>query len=173
MCQRISRTTNETLLTPRTSADGGLSKWHLERFMFSVDANRPSACHPDAYITREMGISLIDAFFEIIHPQIPVLNYADIIDLWEDMGKPPGQQKVAKGKETLFMVLAIGARVAISEGQQDTPVLTDWADHFAAKANVLNATFEDLSLSSTIFLLLKVSSPFPPDKCPIPEEIAN
>lgn len=139
--------------------------------MFSLNVNRPPTCHPDAYITREMGSTLIDAFFEIIHPQIPVLNYADIVELWEEMGKPPGQQKARKGKEILFMVLAMGARVSIAQSQQDTSVLKDWADHFATKANGLHATFEDLSLPSTIFLLLKVSSLLFPEKGSSPVEI--
>ncbi|KOS38065.1 hypothetical protein ACN38_g11118 [Penicillium nordicum] len=154
-CQRITQTTNETLLTPRTSAEGGLGKWNLERFMFSLNANRPPTGQPDAYLSQEKGSTLIDAFFEIIHPQVPVLNYADIVELWEDMGRPPAQQRVKKGKEILFMVLAIGARVSIAQGPQDTSVLKDWADYFAAKANGLHATFEDVSLHSTIFLLLK------------------
>ncbi|CAG8192759.1 unnamed protein product [Penicillium salamii] len=155
MCQRINRTTNETMLTPRASTAGSLGKWNLERFMFSVDNNHPASTNPDAYIAREVGTTLIQSFFEIMHPQIPVLNHVDIFEQWEEMGKPPGQQSASKCKEILFMVLAIGARVVIAEGQQDTSVLQDWADHFASKANQLHTTFEDLSLSSTHFLLLK------------------
>lgn len=132
--------------------------------MFSLNANRPPTGQPDAYLSQEKGSTLIDAFFEIIHPQVPVLNYADIVELWEDMGRPPAQQRVKKGKEILFMVLAIGARVSIAQGPQDTSVLKDWADYFAAKANGLHATFEDVSLHSTIFLLLKVSSLFFPEE---------
>lgn len=125
--------------------------------MFSLDANRSTGCQPDAYIMPDIGTSLIESYFEIIHPQIPLLYHADILELWHDMGKPPGQQGALKGKETLFMVLAIGARVAIADGKQDASVLEDWATYFAGKANVLQSTFEDITLSSTIFLVLKVS----------------
>ncbi|KAK1147142.1 hypothetical protein N8T08_001881 [Aspergillus melleus] len=52
-------------------------------------------------------------------------------------------------------VLAIGVRVAIAEGKQDTSWLEGWAGHFASKANGLHATFENISLSSTHFLLLR------------------
>lgn len=145
------------MLTPRDSNSGAIGKWNLDRFMFSVEANRPASCHTDAYIARDLGTRLIQSFFEIIHPQIPVLNYTEVLGQWEDMGKPPAQQFAGKGKEILFMVLAIGARAAIAEGKHDTSVLQDWAEHFTSKANGLHATFEDLSLSSTIFLLLKVS----------------
>ncbi|CAG7988895.1 unnamed protein product [Penicillium salamii] len=155
MCQRIDRTTNETMLTPRASTTGSLGKWNLERFMFLMDGNHPASTNPEAYISREIGTSLIRSFFEIMHPQVPVLNHVDIFEQWEDMGKPPRQQGVSKCKEILFMVLAIGARVAIAEGQHDTSVLQDWAEHFSSKANGLHTTFEDLSLSSTHFLLLK------------------
>ncbi|CAG8187091.1 unnamed protein product [Penicillium salamii] len=75
------------------------------------------------------------------------------------MGKSSRQQGVSKCKEILFMVLAIGARVAIAEGQHDTSMLQDWAEHFSSKVNGLHITFEDLSLSSTYFLLLKVMRP--------------
>ncbi|CAG8292313.1 unnamed protein product [Penicillium olsonii] len=155
MCQRMAQKTNESMFTPRASTADSLGKWNLERFMFSVDVNRPLSTASDAFISREMGIKLIETFFKIIHPQMPVLNYTEIIEQWDEIGKPPGQQTSRKGKEILFMVLAIGARAAIAEDQHDTSVLQNWAEYFTSKANGLHATFEDLSLSSTIFLLLK------------------
>ncbi|CAG8187134.1 unnamed protein product [Penicillium salamii] len=68
MCQRIDRTTNETMLIPRASTAGSLGKWNLERFMFLMDGNHPASTNPEAYISREIDTSLIQSFFEIIHP---------------------------------------------------------------------------------------------------------
>lgn len=138
----------------------GVRKWNLERFMFTMNINRPAACHPDAYISQEMGSTLIESYFEIIHPQIPVLHRDDIVEQWESLWKPPMQQDTSKSRDILFLVLAIGARVAIAEGQHDTSVLEGWADHFACKTSGLLTSFEDPSLSSTHFLLLRVSHPF-------------
>ena len=55
------------------------------------------------------------------------------------------------------MALAIGARVSSSEGRQDAPLSEGWGDHFSRKASGSIKLFEDPSLHSTHFFLLKVS----------------
>ncbi|RAH84334.1 hypothetical protein BO86DRAFT_446357 [Aspergillus japonicus CBS 114.51] len=155
MCQRIARSPNETILTPSDTVPDGVRKWNLERFMFCVNGCQDSTGPHAAYISQEVGMGLIDSYFEILHPQIPVLNYSEIVDQWKSLWKPPAQQKPDKRNEVLFIVLAIGARVTIAAGQQETSLLEGWADHFAAQANRSTAVLEDPSLSSTQLLLLK------------------
>lgn len=50
-----------------------------------------------------------------------------------------------------------GARVSSSEGRQDAPLSEGWGDHFSRKATGSIKLFEDPSLHSTHFFLLKVS----------------
>lgn len=155
MCQRITRSTNETLLTPSASVPDGVGKWNLERFMFRVDRGCKDSKYPDAYISQELGNVFIDSYFEIMHPQVPVLDHSEIIEQWGSLWKPPTQQNTDKGNEILFMVLAIGARVAIAEGELDASQLEGWASHFACLASKTCPTLEDPSLCSTQLLLLK------------------
>lgn len=54
------------------------------------------------------------------------------------------------------MVLAIGARVSSFEGQQDINVSERWAAYFSKKADDATNLFENPSLLSTHFLILKV-----------------
>ncbi|RAH45318.1 Zn(II)2Cys6 transcription factor [Aspergillus brunneoviolaceus CBS 621.78] len=155
MCQRIARSTHETIVTPNNAVPDGVRKWNLERFMFCVNGCQGTTGPHAAYISQEVGIGLIDSYFEILHPQIPVLNYSEIVDQWKSLWKPPAQQKLDKRNEILFIVLAIGARVTIAAGQQETSLLEGWADHFAAQANPNTAVLEDPSLSTTQLLLLR------------------
>ncbi|RAL15000.1 Zn(II)2Cys6 transcription factor [Aspergillus homomorphus CBS 101889] len=162
LCQRISRTTNESLLTPQASVADGVGKWNLERFMFSTRGTHDtvrSSYVPDAYLSKAMGTRLIESYFEIIHPQVPVLNHADIVEQWDSLWKPPlklPHSTAPKGVEILFMVLAIGARVMVPESAEDSLVLEGWAEHFVSKASHnLQRAFEDPSLISTHWFLLK------------------
>ncbi|PYH84572.1 hypothetical protein BO82DRAFT_248668, partial [Aspergillus uvarum CBS 121591] len=155
MCQRIAQSPNETILTPSDTVPDGVRKWNLERFMFCVNGCQDPTGPRAAYISQELGIGLIDSYFEILHPQIPILNHSEIVDQWRSLWKPPAQQKPDRRNDILFIVLAIGARVTIAAGQQETSLLEGWADHFAAQANPSTAVLEDPSLSSTQLLLLK------------------
>ncbi|KAE8154352.1 hypothetical protein BDV25DRAFT_147990 [Aspergillus avenaceus] len=156
MYQRIQQKSDASLLTPTESVPDGVKNWKLERFMFSVGADsNHSHCPTETYFPRELGSFFIDSYFHIIHPQAPVLVYSDIIKLWDDLWKPPWDRHDSKGDEILFMVLAIGARVCSSEGKQDTRSSEGWAKHFADKASHLNDSFENISLSSTHFMVLK------------------
>lgn len=123
--------------------------------MFRVDRGCEGSKYSDAYISQELGNTLIDSYFEIMHPQVPVLDHPEIVEQWRSLWKPPMQRNTDKGNEILFMVLAIGARVVLAEGEQDVSQLEGWASHFAALANKLSPTLEDPSLSSTQLLLLK------------------
>ncbi|PYI00446.1 hypothetical protein BO78DRAFT_424478 [Aspergillus sclerotiicarbonarius CBS 121057] len=155
MCQRIARSTNESLLTPSDAVPEGVRKWNLERFMFCVSGACDVPGPHDAYISQELGTGLIESYFEIIHPQIPVLNHREIVEQWKSLWTPPAQQNPGKQNAILFMVLAIGARVSIASGEQETALMEGWAEHFAAQTNPSSAALEDPSLGSTQLLLLK------------------
>ncbi|KAF3015182.1 hypothetical protein E8E15_004432 [Penicillium rubens] len=155
--QRIKRRTNEALLTPQSNPiPDGVERWGLERFMFSVGVDDNNGkCQPDAYLSREMGDAFLNAYFEIIHPQVPVLVYSEIIGIWEGFWKTPSQLPSHDRRDLVYMALAIGARVSSSEGRQDAPLSEGWGDHFSRKASGSIKLFEDPSLHSTHFFLLK------------------
>ena len=80
------------------------------------------------------------------------------MELWDGMWQPPSKRTPVKGEELLLMVLAIGARVSSFEGKQDVNVSEGWAAYFSKRADDATNLFENPSLRSTHFLLLKVSS---------------
>lgn len=127
--------------------------------MFSLSAdNDATNCQSNACFPRELGEAFIKSYFELIHPQVPVLVYSEIMELWDGMWQPPSKRTPVKGEELLLMVLAIGARVSSFEGKQDVNVSEGWAAYFSKRADDATNLFENPSLRSTHFLLLKVSS---------------
>lgn len=117
-------------------------------------------CSPQAYISAELGTRFIECFFEIVHPQIPVLNYEDITASWKSMWQPPRVGcETKKGDEILYMVLALGAHLYHSDGQQDLKLSEGWSEHFHTMANKMACGLADTSLRSTHYMLLKVKSP--------------
>lgn len=127
--------------------------------MFSLSpGNDVTNCQLNACFPRELGDAFIKSFFELIHPQIPVLVYSEILELWDRMWQPPSKRTPLRGEELLLMVLAIGARVSSFEGRQDVNVSEGWAAYFSKKADDVTNLFENPSLLSTHFLVLKVSS---------------
>ena len=130
--------------------------------MFAVGTNdRDRKCPSEAYLSRELGDALVNSYFDIIHPQNPILTYSEIMESWDNYWKPPNQHGSDSRGEILFMVLALGARVSSSQGQQDVSLSEGWADHFARKASDCMKLFEDSSLRTTQFFFLKLS-PFAP-----------
>ncbi|OJJ79303.1 fungal specific transcription factor domain-containing protein [Aspergillus glaucus CBS 516.65] len=160
--QRIKRRAHETLLTPqRSPVPEGVGNWGLERFMFSLSAdNDATNCQSNACFPRELGEAFIKSYFELIHPQVPVLVYSEIMELWDGMWQPPSKRTPVKGEELLLMVLAIGARVSSFEGKQDVNVSEGWAAYFSKRADDATNLFENPSLRSTHFLLLKAMYAF-------------
>lgn len=81
--QRIKHRTHETLLTPHHSpVPESVGKWGLERFMFSLSpGNDVTNCQLNACFPRELGDAFIKSFLELIHPQMPVLVYSEILEL--------------------------------------------------------------------------------------------
>lgn len=130
--------------------------------MFSASPQYSSSkLPPEVCFSRETGDAFISSYFDLIHPRMPVLIYSELIELWERLWQPPLLRTSTKGEELLFMVLAIGARVSSCDGHQDTKYSEAWADHFSTKATRMVDMFDDPSLRSTHFMLLKVCNHSP------------
>ncbi|KAJ5362115.1 hypothetical protein N7541_002959, partial [Penicillium brevicompactum] len=156
--ERVQRNSANVVLPNRATVPEGIENWGIERFMFSVEASGESrAPQPhEAYLPKETGFSFIHAYFDIMHPQMPVLSFSEITSVWTTLWAPPKPGKCTlKGKELLYMVLAIGARVSASNGQQSAESLDHWAEHFSTKADNYITMFQEPSLKGTHFMLLK------------------
>lgn len=124
--------------------------------MFSVGAERDDATsQPDAIFSSEMGTLLINSYFDVIHPQVPVLVYAEVLEAWNVLQQPPSNRRPSQREALLFMVFAIGARVSSLEGKQDASSSEAWGDYFFRKANN-SLKSEDASLRLAHFFVLKV-----------------
>lgn len=157
--ERVQRNSANVVPPNRATVPEGIENWGIERFMFSVEASGESrAPQPhEAYLPRETGLAFIHAYFNIMHPQMPVLSFSEITAVWTTLWMPPKPGKCTlKGKELLYMVLAIGARVSTSNGQQSAEWLDHWAEHFSTKADNHITMFQEPSLKGTHFMLLKV-----------------
>ncbi|PLB44115.1 hypothetical protein P170DRAFT_513377 [Aspergillus steynii IBT 23096] len=154
--ERIQHRGTEAAVGSGSSAADGVRRWKLEQFLFPMSTEASTAkCQPDACFPRELGDSFISAYFDIIHPQAPVIAYSDVLESWQNLWLPPWQRQEVKGDDILFMVLAIGARVSSVQGQQDISASEGWANHFSHKAVELNAMADDICLSTTHFFLLR------------------
>lgn len=161
--QRIMQSTpNESLLHRRScSIPDALQKWGIERFMFAADAgpgDPPHASWPaEAFLPRALGDRFIDAYFKIMHPQMPVLVHAEILESWAQMWETPVRGQPIKNKEILFMVLAIGSRVVNLKGKQPEARVEGWAEYFSSRASEGPIFLQEPSVKGMHLMLLKVS----------------
>ncbi|GFG03293.1 hypothetical protein IFM61606_07115 [Aspergillus udagawae] len=118
-----------------------LEKWGLEKFMFSRQYvnEGDSSSQTDAYFPRDMGDLFIEAYFRIMHPQMPLLTYSEIKETWNKLWDAPQP----------------GKRVSNYKGKQTAEWIDLWAEHFSTKANNFAMYFEEPSLKGTHFMLLK------------------
>ncbi|EAU34335.1 predicted protein [Aspergillus terreus NIH2624] len=159
--QRIMQSTpNESLLHRRScSIPDALQKWGIERFMFAADAgpgDPPHASWPaEAFLPRALGDRFIDAYFKIMHPQMPVLVHAEILESWAQMWETPVRGQPIKNKEILFMVLAIGSRVVNLKGKQPEARVEGWAEYFSSRASEGPIFLQEPSVKGMHLMLLK------------------
>lgn len=123
MYQRIKQRTNEPLAGSQTSSvPDGLGKWGLERFMFSVDPDDNAAeFQPEAYFPREMGDAFINSYFEIIHPQIPVLVYSELIEVWNSLLFRQRREVWLKAKSSCLWYWQLARGFRVYEGNRMLP----------------------------------------------------
>ncbi|PYI04657.1 hypothetical protein BO78DRAFT_449309 [Aspergillus sclerotiicarbonarius CBS 121057] len=160
--ERVKRNSHDVSGTSKKPVPDGIERWGIERFMFSVESSsdRGPSQQVEAYFPKDMGMSFIHAYFAIMHPQMPLLSYPDTVDTWNKLWEPPRPGKCTlKGKELLYTVLAIGARVANARSQQKSEWIDLWAEHFSRRADNHIVMFQEPSLKGTHFMLLKVMRP--------------
>ncbi|KAF9887093.1 hypothetical protein FE257_010587 [Aspergillus nanangensis] len=160
--QRIMQCSpNESLLNRRScSVPDALQKWGMERFMFAADAGnsdprRGSSWPADAFLPRSLGDHFIDAYFRIMHPQIPVLVHSEILETWEQMWETPVRGRSLKNQEILFMVLAIGSRVVNLKGKEPEARVEGWAEYFSNRASEGPIFLQEPSVKGMHLMLLK------------------
>lgn len=74
--------------------------------MFTADADgdlRRSRLAAEAFLPQALGDVFIEAYFRIVHPQMPVLVYTEIIDSWKQMWETPIRGRPVKNQEILFI----------------------------------------------------------------------
>ncbi|RDW60636.1 hypothetical protein BP6252_12019 [Coleophoma cylindrospora] len=161
--QRMQKCDNETLLSQKQeSVPTGLVKWGLERFLFGnfERYQTPDDAARHNFVAKDMGDTFIASYFEIIHPQLPVLSYPEVIHTWNEFWEPPEPGKKVKGRDIMYMVLAIGARASKPYGRLSVEALESWAEHFIIQAHHASVLVQDPSLKGLQFLLLKMMYAF-------------
>ncbi|KAI2825341.1 transcriptional regulator family: Fungal Specific TF [Aspergillus niger] len=158
--QRIKQgSSSEPLLARRScSIPDAIHRFGLERFMFA----RPGDSDPrrtyfpsQMFLPRELGDQFIEAYFRIMHPQIPILIKSEIDDAWNQMWESPVRDHSVKNQDILFMVLAIGARVANLKGKQTESSVAAWADYFSSRVSEGPIFLQEPSIRGVHLMLLK------------------
>lgn len=162
--QRIRRQSNSPLmLLVHRQVPEGLRQWGVERQIFTYgheSSSRRNAVPAGSFLSKELGEAFISAYFNLMHPQAPVLVESEVRQTWAALWNGPGHtpennEKFAKAKAVLYMVLAIGARLTDHEDASPSSS-DDWAEHFHEHAGNPTNLFEETSLLGTHLLLLKV-----------------
>ncbi|GLA75499.1 hypothetical protein AtubIFM55763_006778 [Aspergillus tubingensis] len=158
--QRIKQgSSSEPLLARRScSIPDAIHRFGLERFMFA----RPGDSDPrrtqfpsQMFLPRELGDQFIEAYFRIMHPQIPILIMSEIVDAWNQMWETPVRDHSVKNQDILFMVLAIGARIANLRGKQSESSVEAWADYFSSRVSEGPIFLQEPSIRGVHLMLLK------------------
>lgn len=159
--QRIRRQSHQPLmLEVQPRVPEGLRQWGVERQLFThgdEGAQLESDVFAGHMLPKELGNAFISSYFDIIHPQAPVLVEEEIRAIWQSLWAPPPHQrtinsKLDKEKSIFYMVLAIGARLLDSHRGE---AVEGWAKHFYSLAGRMTDVFEESSLLGTHLLLLR------------------
>ncbi|KAE8150946.1 fungal-specific transcription factor domain-containing protein [Aspergillus avenaceus] len=158
--QRIQNSpSRESLLTCRSGpVPDALHKWGIEQFMFTADADgdlRRSRTAAEAFLPRNLGDLFIDAYFRIVHPQMPVLVYSEITDSWSQMWETPIRGRRAKNQELLYMVLALGARVIKLKKSEKENRSEEWAEYFSSRVSEGSIFMQEPSVKAVHLMMLK------------------
>lgn len=127
--------------------------------MFTADADgdlRRSRLAAEAFLPQALGDGFIEAYFRIVHPQMPVLVYTEIIDSWKQMWETPIRGRPVKNQEILFMVLALGARVIRLKKSEQENRADEWAEYFSSRVSEGSIFMQEPSVKGVNLMLLKV-----------------
>lgn len=158
--QRMQRTGHENVVAHwrNHAIPQGVQRWGLESFMFSCSQEtRIRELSWDSHFSKELGDSLIKAYFQAAHPQLPVLLNSEIQDAWDQLCSLKSASGNPKRRALVYMVMAIGASMATPNGLQDASLRQRLAEHCSSLADISSAYFHDSCLTGTHVLLLKVS----------------
>lgn len=135
----------------------GLRQWGIEKQLFAradENAQLHRGVSENNYLPEHLGNALISTYFNVMHPQAPILVEAEVKRTWESLWSPPQRQTLCANKERsiLYMVFAIGARLHDPGGDG---MLMEWAEHFYACAGNFIDIFEETTLVGTHLMLLR------------------
>ncbi|PYI14834.1 hypothetical protein BO99DRAFT_426042 [Aspergillus violaceofuscus CBS 115571] len=156
--QRMKRQSHGRLLDqPKTAVPTGLGEWGLERFMFAAGSGgfRSSGGSTESFLSQELGRRFIAAYFEVIHPHLPILEQPIIVRLWEKLWAPPAPGREVSSRDLVYMVLALGARTMAREDSHSAETLDRWADYFWAQSNDYSMLFREPCIKGIHLILLK------------------
>lgn len=128
--------------------------------MFAADTDgdlRLTHSRTEAFLPQALGERFIEAYFRIIHPQMSVLVYSEIMETWNQMWEFPVRGRKLKNQEILFMVLALGARVVNLKDKEPEARVEGWAEHFSSRAAEGPIFLQEPSVKGMHLMLLKVS----------------
>lgn len=140
----------------------GIKAWGLERFFFSPPGTSTPPSPPALFIPRHVGDRFLRNYFKIVHPQIPILSYYEVVGLWAGLWEAHTVPAHPWSKEIVFTVLAIGARVSPSLGHDGLQLAEGWAEYFSQAVEIPITAMREPSLPLVHLLLLKV----PQHSCP-------
>ncbi|KAF2138906.1 uncharacterized protein K452DRAFT_300956 [Aplosporella prunicola CBS 121167] len=110
----------------------------------------------EALLPKDLGDTFISAYFNIIHPQIPVLVYSEIQKHWSKLWEPPDRNdRGAAQRALVLMVLAIGAQVTKLQKTGEAECFTKWAEYFCDRAQLPPAHLQEPTLEAVHYYLLK------------------
>ncbi|KAF6799526.1 C6 transcription factor [Colletotrichum sojae] len=106
---------------------------------------------------RTVGDRFLRNYFKIVHPQIPILSYAEVISQWSQLWEMRPASSPRWMKEIVFTVLAIGARVCPVMGQKDLDSAEAWGEYFTQAVDIPITAMREPSLQLVHLLLLKAT----------------
>ncbi|RAH67550.1 uncharacterized protein BO66DRAFT_473377 [Aspergillus aculeatinus CBS 121060] len=138
------------------SVPTGLRAWGLETFIFSSPPHHVPQPRVESFLPRNLGELFIRSYFKLVHPQMPILVYADVMAQWAQSWKPPASKNnPVRAREILHMVLAIGALVAPPSGSEALALSNSWAEYFAQSVDIPLSVMTEPTLQLVHTLLLK------------------
>jgi hypothetical protein len=159
--QRMKRQSLRPLIMEtHRSIPEGLQHWGVDKQMFSKHSDAPrnqgDISHTNM-LPRHVGDSFIAEYFAIVHPQAPILVEAEIARTWRALfdaprRDPTDRHKIAIERSILYMVLAIGACLSNSDGDENPG---NWSDFFFERSSNCGECFIDTSLGGTHLALLR------------------
>ncbi|KAL4882395.1 hypothetical protein BJY04DRAFT_206975 [Aspergillus karnatakaensis] len=160
--ERLDRTAHESNpVAALYPVPNGLRAWGLHHLVFPAPPRLEHSKREEkslAFLPRSLGERFIRSYFNIVHPQMPILIRSEIMNKWaQTWGPPPRQAGRPLAREILLMVLAIGAVVSPVVGADDLSLTDGWAEFFAESVDIpMSALFES-TLQLVHLLMLKAS----------------